>query len=87
MRNKANTRQCAVCRARLDKSDLIRLVKTEDDIVVVDRTGKLGGRGAYICKNEACLKKAEQKGILNRAFKCNIKNKENLFKELFEFGR
>ena len=87
MRNKANTRQCVVCRNRLNKDDLIRLVKVEGDTVVIDKNNKLGGRGAYICKNEKCLKTAEQKGILNRAFKCNIKNKENLFKELTELGR
>ena len=87
MRNKANTRQCAVCRARKDKSELIRLVKVEGDNVAVDKFGSFGGRGAYVCKNENCLKTAEQKNILNRAFKCNIKNKENLYKELLELGR
>ncbi len=87
MRNKANTRQCVVCRTRADKKDLVRLIKIDGDLVVIDKNGKSGGRGAYICNNEACITKAEQKGFLNRAFKCNIKNKENLFKELIELGR
>ena len=51
------------------KKEMIRILKTAEDEVILDATGKLNGRGAYLCKNEECLKKAiKQKGI-ERSFK------------------
>ena len=50
-------RMCSGCRESKPKSELIRVVRTPDGNIVVDKTGKVSGRGAYLCKNEECLKK------------------------------
>ena len=47
---KVPQRMCIVCKQMFDKKDLVRILKTEDDIVI-DITGKKNGRGAYVCKN------------------------------------
>jgi len=49
-------RMCVSCRTRRDKKDLIRVTATEDGNLVYDPTGKLPGRGAYLCKNEECIR-------------------------------
>ena len=51
-------RKCLGCMQSFPKKELIRVVRTPDGEVEIDLTGKKSGRGAYICKNEACLKKA-----------------------------
>ena len=48
-------RSCVSCRTVRDKSDLLRVVVTPEGDVVYDPTGKLAGRGAYLCRNEACI--------------------------------
>ena len=48
-------RSCVSCRTVRDKGDLLRVVVTPDGDVVYDPTGKLAGRGAYLCPNEACI--------------------------------
>ena len=48
-------RSCVSCRTVRDKSDLLRVVVTPDGDVVYDPTGKLAGRGAYLCRNEECI--------------------------------
>jgi len=48
-------RSCVTCRTVRDKSDLLRVVMTPDGEVVYDPTGKLAGRGAYLCRNEECI--------------------------------
>lgn len=62
-------RTCIVCRASKDKSELVRVVKTPDGKIVPDGTGKLSGRGAYVCAGGNCLEKAIGKQLFNRAFK------------------
>ena len=56
-------RMCVVCRQMLPKNQLIRIVNTSDG-VVVDKTGKLNGRGVYLCKSKSCVTKA----IKNKGF-------------------
>ena len=58
---------CVVCRNMLDKNELFRLVRTEGG-VVIDNTGKMQGRGAYVCKNAACIEKCVKKKLFDRAF-------------------
>lgn len=58
MEKKVPLRKCLGCMSSFPKMDLIRVVKTPEDEVILDLTGKKSGRGAYICKNSACLKKA-----------------------------
>lgn len=49
-------RMCVSCRTRRDKKDLIRVTLAEDGSLTYDPTGKLPGRGAYLCKDEKCIK-------------------------------
>ena len=51
-------RKCLGCMESFPKKELIRVVRTPEGDVCIDLTGKKSGRGAYICKSEACLKKA-----------------------------
>ncbi|MBQ8393512.1 MAG: YlxR family protein [Clostridia bacterium] len=51
-------RRCLGCMESYPKKELIRVVRTPEGDVCIDLTGKKSGRGAYICKSEACLKKA-----------------------------
>lgn len=69
-----------------DKKSLIRVIKTPEDDIVLDTTGKLNGRGAYICKNTQCLKQAIKTKGLDRSFKMNISKEiyDRLDKELVE---
>ena len=62
-------RSCIVCGQSKDKSELLRVVKRPDGNVVIDKTGKEAGRGAYVCKNGDCFVSAIKKRALDRAFK------------------
>ena len=77
-------RKCIACQERDSKKGLIRIVKTKEDGIFLDPTGKANGRGAYICKDVECLKKAIKTKALNRAFKLEVPDNvyENLLKEL-----
>ena len=55
---KIPNRKCLGCMESFPKKELIRVVRTPEGDVCIDLTGKKSGRGAYICKSEACLKKA-----------------------------
>jgi len=65
-------RQCVGCRTMKDKKDLIRVVRTPEGEIVLDSTGKKSGRGAYVCPDPACLKKARKSRALERAFSLEI---------------
>lgn len=65
-------RTCLVTREKLPKEHLLRVVKTKDDTITFDPTGKMNGRGAYIKKDSDVIKKAQQKKILSRHFESNI---------------
>ena len=69
---KSPQRMCVACRQMKDKSSLIRFVKTADGSVVLDKTNKLAGRGAYVCNDNTCILKAIKTKALNRAFSTNI---------------
>lgn len=56
-------RMCVSCREMKDKKALFRLL-VEDEQIVYDPTGKKAGRGAYICKDKACIEQAVSKGKL-----------------------
>ena len=72
MQKKIPQRQCMGCRERKAKRELIRVVRGTDGNVTLDFGGKLNGRGAYICPNPACLKKARKAGSLARALEVPI---------------
>ena len=65
-------RMCSGCGEMKPKKELIRVVKTKDGEICFDTTGKLAGRGAYVCKDVECLKKAEKANVFARAFEMNI---------------
>lgn len=65
-------RTCIVCRKKGDKKDFVRIVRKQDGGFVLDKTGKVSGRGAYICNSEDCIKKCESTNALSRAFKQQI---------------
>ena len=64
-------RTCIVCRTKGEKNAFIRIVKTKNGIFL-DKTGKLAGRGAYICDSAECINKCKKTRALNRAFKQEI---------------
>ena len=64
-------RQCVGCRMMKNKKELIRILKTDEGIII-DDTGKKNGRGAYICPNSQCLKKAIENKGLERSFKMPV---------------
>ena len=65
-------RTCIACRIEKPKKELIRIVKNKEGAFAVDKTGKLSGRGAYICDDKACAQKLLKKKLLNHAFKMEI---------------
>lgn len=69
--NPKNTRKCCVCRQHADKSELLRLVKTQQGIVI-DKTGKIDGRGVYVHSNRECIETCIKKQSLNGAFKQSV---------------
>jgi predicted RNA-binding protein YlxR (DUF448 family) len=69
---KTPERQCLGCNGHFPKKDLLRVVRAPDGAVSLDFGGKKSGRGAYICKNAACLKKAERNGRLAKNLACEI---------------
>ena len=73
-------RTCMGCNEKKDKQALIRIVKNKDNEIHVDKTGKMSGRGAYICNNIECLEKAIKTKRLERALGMQISNEiyENL---------
>lgn len=61
------TRTCVACRTARPKLELARIVRTPDRRIVVDPSGRLSGRGAYVCVGMHCLSLAIKKGALARA--------------------
>ncbi len=72
MQKKIPMRQCLGCREMKPKRELIRAVKSPDGEVSLDFKGKMPGRGAYLCPNSECLKKAVRSKALERAFSVHI---------------
>ena len=79
-------RQCAGCMEMKEKRSMIRVLKTVDQKIELDSTGKKNGRGAYLCKNPECLRKAKKNRGLERSLKTVIPDDvyEQLMKELAE---
>ena len=71
-KKKIPTRQCMGCNEHFPKSSLLRVVRAPDGEVSLDFGGKKSGRGAYICKNVACLSKAQKSRRLSRNLECEI---------------
>ena len=84
MQKKIPQRQCMGCRERKAKRELIRVVRGTDGMVSLDFGGKLNGRGAYICPDPECLKKAQRAKSLERSLEVPIPPEvyERLSKEM-----
>lgn len=65
-------RQCVGCREMKAKRELIRVIKTSENQIFVDATGKKNGRGAYLCPNRECLDKAVKNKGLERSLKTAV---------------
>ena len=72
MQKKIPQRQCMGCRERKAKKEMIRVVRCTDGTVQLDFSGKLNGRGAYICPDLQCLQKARKGRRLEKAFECSV---------------
>ena len=65
-------RTCLGCRKTGNKAEFIRVVRLPDGDVKVDFTGKMNGRGAYLCRNPECLKRAVKTGAIRRSLNVEI---------------
>ena len=63
---------CVGCREMKPKKELIRVVRQPSGQVMLDRTGKAAGRGAYVCPDSACLEKARKSRVLERTLEATI---------------
>ncbi|MCI6487644.1 MAG: RNase P modulator RnpM [Candidatus Limivicinus sp.] len=72
MQKKIPMRQCLGCREAKPKKELIRVVRSPEGQISLDFKGKASGRGAYICHDPQCLKKAIKSKALERAFSTQI---------------
>lgn len=77
-------RQCVGCREMISKKELIRVIRTPEENVVLDFTGKQNGRGAYLCKSLSCFQKARKTKGFERSLKVAIPEEvyDNLEKEM-----
>lgn len=66
------TRSCVACRTARPKRDLVRVVRTPSGQMTTDETGKLAGRGAYLCRDAACWSLAAERGALGRALEAPV---------------
>ena len=83
MAKKIPMRQCVGCGEMKNKKEMMRVLKTPEETIVLDKTGKKNGRGAYLCKQKECLINARKNKGLERSFKMSIPNEvyDNLEKE------
>lgn len=73
-------RTCVITREKCEKKDLIRVVRTPEQEVKVDKTGKMNGKGAYLKKDIEVIKKAKQNKILEKILE--VKVEDNIYDEL-----
>lgn len=85
-KKKVPQRQCIGCQEMKGKKEMIRVIKSPLDEIMLDSTGKMNGRGAYICKHRECFDKAVKSKALERSMKMAIPDTvyEILKKELGE---
>lgn len=86
---KVPMRQCVGCAQMKSKNELIRIIKTPEEDIILDATGKKNGRGAYICASMDCLKTARQRKGLERSLKVAIPTEiyDNLEMEMSKIAK
>ena len=75
-------RTCSVCREKKDRKELLRVVREPNGDVSVDCGQKLNGRGAYLCKNQRCIEKAQKSKVLDRQLEICVP--QEIFDKLLE---
>ena len=80
-------RQCIGCGEMKSKKEMIRVIKTAEDEILLDATGRKNGRGAYVCPNSECLRAAIKNKGLERSLKMPIPKEvyDTLTKEMEKF--
>ena len=81
-------RRCAGCNEQKSKKEFVRVVRTPEGEIMLDFKGKMNGRGAYICKQLSCLKKARRAERVEKSLECHIPNEiwDKIEAELSENG-
>lgn len=82
MPKKIPMRRCVGCGEVKSKKELIRVIRTPGGEICLDLTGRANGRGAYLCNNPDCLKKAQKRRSLGRSLGCEIP--PEIYEELLE---
>ena len=87
-KKKIPLRQCVGCYEMKSKKEMIRILKTADEGVIIDTTGRKNGRGAYICPDSECLEKAIKSKGIEKSLKIAISNDvyDSLKEELKKFN-
>ena len=75
-------RQCIGCREMKPKNQMFRIIRTPENEIRLDKTGKMNGRGAYLCPNVECYRKAIRSKAIERALKLEIP--EDIYKAIGE---
>ena len=65
-------RTCIACRTEKSKKEMLRIVRNAAGEIRLDLSGKLPGRGAYICNSEACILRLRKQKLLNKTFSCDV---------------
>lgn len=79
-----NERRCVACRENRQQNNMLRIAKINKEFYI-DETNKLGGRGAYICKDKKCIDLCIKKRLLNRAFKSNVS--QSIYDKIGEYEK
>jgi predicted RNA-binding protein YlxR (DUF448 family) len=84
MARKIPLRQCIGCGEMKGKKEMLRVLRTQEEEIILDSTGRKNGRGAYICPNPECMRKARKSKALDRAFKMAVSDNvyDSLTKEI-----
>ena len=69
---KIPVRTCIACREEKPKKEMLRIVRSAQGEIRLDFSGKLPGRGAYVCGSEACIKKLRKYRLLNKTFSADV---------------
>lgn len=77
-------RMCVACREMHPKNQMLRVVLMPDGTYEIDQSGRLNGRGAYVCNSEECINKCVKSRLLNRSFKKNVD--QNIYEKVKETG-
>ncbi len=65
-------RTCIACRTEKPKAEMLRIVRNAAGEIRLDFSGKLPGRGAYICNDEACIRRLNKQKLLHKTFSCDV---------------